>query len=685
MKRILVFTLVSVLLLSSSVSGDSGDYLRMEWNYTVKEFLSGLAVEDLDGDGFSEVVASSSSEGGVYALDYKGGMSWGTNLQTYLFFVYASDLDSDNRSEVITGSGRGIYVLDGGSGNVTLRYSTQDNDVKYAVAADLNADRKKEVIFSAYSYDSCTGNYIYAINKSGFLLTGKSYAFRYEYPNVIYAADLDGDGADEILVGTVFRSVSTVQKMCLPAYNRPGHVYLLDIEDNEFKMKWVFEAEGGITYVSVLNDSIGREVIVGSYPNLYALNLNGTQLWNYTTVSFVADAFTKDLDADGRSEIIIGSDEIHVLDRDGTLKWSARTDSRVYSLYVEDVDLDHESEVVAGADRIYVFGSDGTLKWKSPYYRSVEYVKVRDLDGDGYNEVVAGALKQAYVYRTGIYAKKNEADSYYNTAMVLYSRGDYTNASQYASKARDIYSELGFQNDLKEAFRLSSMIENKTREIWSLQEQAYLFYSKAKDSYLKGDYMNASIHAQKSQGIYSSLNYAGNVSRDDVERLINNSNEYLRLNADREYNTALAGMNSSDYDNALVHAGNAQKIYEFLGEKTRALECGRLASEADSRRKEASSKTRGIVYLAAALILLLLGVVLFFKYLRKKAHGDVGVKESVPKETAEETVAGGGVKTKSGKAVHYKHRIEDELTGCKWSKKIMKCSYRGIGRRITSK
>ncbi len=156
--------------------------------------------------------------------------------------------------------------------------------------------------------------------------------------SALHAADMDGDGADEIIAGST-----------------NGEVYLFD---NDGSLLWSRDIGGQVRAVSSAKlAGHDRPVVIagGTSATLYAIDADGEELWDfamprYKGAGVITTVFPADLDADGNDEVVAG-----------TQSW-----------------------------RYYAFGADGKEIWRVESVRMSTVGAAGDLDGDGADEVVAG-------------------------------------------------------------------------------------------------------------------------------------------------------------------------------------------------------------------------------------------------------------------------------------------------------
>ena len=237
---------------------------------------------------------------------------------------------------------------------------------------------------------------LYALNGDG------SRRWQISFPdrvNDVAAADLDGDGKDEVIVG-----------------RQDGKVTVLDPAGKE---KWsrALEFYRRPPYVNVVRtgdlDGDGRpEVIVGGENwRFYAFTGDGRELWNYESVHPSRSGAVADLDGDGKAEVLCGTHYywMTALNFDGTKRWTYGTFGSnfgpiCYDIAVGSFDGDRTKGVVLGGGdgAVHYLSADGKLRMRYNTGDEVRKVLAADLDGDGRDEIAAGSMSRSvYAFDAG--------------------------------------------------------------------------------------------------------------------------------------------------------------------------------------------------------------------------------------------------------------------------------------------
>jgi hypothetical protein len=304
--------------------------------------ISSPAIQDLNGDGYSEIVFGS-DDGNLYVFTLtpegfqdSGGsaiLNWSRSLQAQDSALRSVTADPDDRDVRTSGTLRDYVGLGG------QIYSTP-------AIGQLDDDGQLEIVVGAEN------GRLYAFNHDGTPLDG-SWPVRLGGLIRSSAAigDLDGDGRNEVVVGCFDRKVYAFDASGAPL---PG---------------WPVVTGGTITsspaLVNLDEDSETLEAVIGSSDGyLYGLNAEGQPAGPHWPVQVPgyesgipndvdSSPAAADFDGDGRHEIAVGSDGgyVHLISPDGQILWSRETGGEVFaSPAIADLDGDGMLEILFGSD-----------------------------------------------------------------------------------------------------------------------------------------------------------------------------------------------------------------------------------------------------------------------------------------------------------------------------------------------
>ena len=316
-----------VRLLSGDGTGEHWTAYEVESGYH-PYYLGSLALADLDGDGWPEVLLTvyEGSDSFLACLNNDGTTRWVDTVNDYTrrgHYPATADMDGDGTVEIIYGAS--IYDADGtlrGQGAYGSGYnSSYSNSAYTSFAMDLDGDGLLEVV---------AGNALYDIDGNTICYTGDGDG----YPG---AADLDGDGLGEFV---------TVDDGTISLYEH----------DCTFIDSWSVTGggDGGPPTIADYDGDGDPEIGLPGDDYYTVWETDGTVLWSQPiddSSSHSTGSSVFDFDGDGQAEVVYA---------DETRLW-------VYDGATGAVLLEYEDH------------RSGTVN---------EYPVIADADGDGRAEIV---------------------------------------------------------------------------------------------------------------------------------------------------------------------------------------------------------------------------------------------------------------------------------------------------------
>ena len=336
--------------------------LQAVWSYGEENALLSLQAADLDGDGRDEVVAGGRTRS-VHA--YKDGSPlWRYSTGGAVRSVCVADLENDGRPEIVAGSeDTRVYVLDATG---TLRWSYeipfyfQDPIVRSVFTGDINGDGNLEVIAAVESWR------YHAISNEGEELWRQ---MTVRPSSTGCAADLDGDGRDEVV-------------------------------DGNGDIRWSYHPATGPRANSaaagdVDGDGLKEVAFAGADTHVHLLKADGTLISQFNTGDEVTRVLMVDMDGDGIDEIVASSMSfnVYVVKGDGrTLHWRTDLDEVVRCIAAADFNGDGKPEIAAGVEdgTVYLLANaDGRPLGRYKAGGPILDIVAADVDGDGIPEIAA--------------------------------------------------------------------------------------------------------------------------------------------------------------------------------------------------------------------------------------------------------------------------------------------------------
>ena len=417
------------------VQAQQGVAAEPYWQVEVEGNLTTLAVEDLDGDGWAEIITGT-DEGRVTLWRAEGEPAWSFDVETdWVTGLSTGDLEGDGSQEVfVTAAGilptNYLYVL--GAGGQLLWSHTVRDDLWGVHLVDLDGDGRQEILLAAQRPVILDGD---GTGLAGWPVD----ALRTPYVRV---TDLDGDGADDVVaVGetdvTIVEAGGTrqawphglagpiiaIQSADLDKDGRSEIILatetivsLFDASRNE-KLVWshplenpprAVRAEGGLGVLVAFEGAVVQLAASGDEAWRFvagpSASLPSVPSWPGNPSSRIPSASSKldvsDPDADGTPEIVFGTTGGQVyllaLRAGGEPMAEYPVGGDVSLVRYADLNGDGRGEVLVGAGGILsVFGSPAgaaatRLRWTYATRGAVTGLSAGDVDGDGRWEVVVG-------------------------------------------------------------------------------------------------------------------------------------------------------------------------------------------------------------------------------------------------------------------------------------------------------
>lgn len=310
------------------VSGDGGTEHFSIANQQLQG-QGGLALGDIDGDGWTDIVAPTSNT--IKVFDHTGSLTW--------------------TSQSLSG----------------LMYGTSDNPA----ISDMDGDGSPEIIVGAAIIDN-TGR---LVGRGAHGIGGVN---GYNVGTASFAVDIDGDGEQEVVTGNAL-------------YARDGSTIWYNREDDGYPAVGNFDGDAAGEIVVAGNEKVRLQDDDGTV--LCRATVPGATGGSYyggppTIADFDGDGEAEFASAAGSSYTVFESDcsvKWTSTTQDAT---SGNTGSSVF-----DFEGDGTAEAVYGDEiRLWVFaGPDGSVKLSSRDHSNntwLEYPAIADIDGDGQAEIV---------------------------------------------------------------------------------------------------------------------------------------------------------------------------------------------------------------------------------------------------------------------------------------------------------
>ena len=312
------------------------DIRSVKWEARSDLDIDAMRVADVTGDGRPEVLYGDGQWGAIHALRATDGQGlWSVpNPEHGVTDIAVLDTDGDGALELAWAAGASstgpdfMYIHDLASKAKEWRSDDVRPPFQGVDVGDVDGDGLKELVFGSFNSMSGYGDGIVFVNKAGsfksrWKTTPETFGgSTFTGVHAVKVADLDGDGAGEILVATD------------RLYD--GALYVIDGRTRAIRNRWTYDS--------------------GS--PLYSLHV-------------------ADVDGDGRLDIVAGAGKEHtgspgtyvyVIDKDtGAVKWRSHNLALgwepIRQVGVANIDSDAALEIIAVTGRIHVFDGVTHENW----------------------------------------------------------------------------------------------------------------------------------------------------------------------------------------------------------------------------------------------------------------------------------------------------------------------------------
>jgi outer membrane protein assembly factor BamB len=295
--------------------------------------------------------------------------------------------DLDGKPQIITAGKDGTVTVLGLDGKVRWRQSGLGRANAVAIAKLGN---KPHVIVGCQK-----APYLYVFTAGGTRVEG-------EWANVsaadpykglaaplhfVAAADMDGDGSDEILAANFPIGEKQIYGYCY-CFDKAG------------RMRWWRSAvnhEVGTCTVAPLKPG-GSLVFLcgGTFNSCAGLNASGAECFTAFASHRLTVIRAADVDGNKTNEVLIGGQDnyVHLHDADGKRRWMHNVGGQVSGIAVADVNGDRKAEIIATTaelnQNVFALNAEGARLWSAKAGEEVNALVVGKVDAGANPDIVVG-------------------------------------------------------------------------------------------------------------------------------------------------------------------------------------------------------------------------------------------------------------------------------------------------------
>ena len=232
--------------------------------------------------------------------------------------------------------------------------------------------------------------------------------WKYQTKEKVYdfrVLDYDGDGKEEIAVGSEFLYIIDFEGNLLKEFKYTGYAfdfskvylvnsfavggkdrgYLIDYLGN-LKFEYPLDDDAKFALIRDIDSDSRKEVIFATTNKIYLFYRNGNLKHTRDDISEIKKLECMDIDGDGDLEFIVAAEMFYVLDKDLNTIWYCCDE--VNTFLVNDFNGDGTEEIVLAGEELLFYNSNGLLYWKESLNEEAVDIFLGDYDSDGSDEIM---------------------------------------------------------------------------------------------------------------------------------------------------------------------------------------------------------------------------------------------------------------------------------------------------------
>ncbi|MEW6356640.1 MAG: VCBS repeat-containing protein [Planctomycetota bacterium] len=297
------------------------------------------------------------------------------------------DLDGDDKPEIVTVDEDGAVTVLGLDGKV--RWRQADLDRASAVAIAVFA-KKPHVVVGCHKPP-----YLFVFDAKGTRLEGEWVKVNDKDPfkgiaaplRYVAAADMDGDGSDEVLAAN-FPALDGQVPGCCYCYDKAGRMrWWRQPVNHELATGTVAPLKPGGPMVFIAG---------GTFNSCVGLNAAGAECFNAMASHRLTVIHVADVDGDKNNEVLIGGHDnyVHLHEADGKRRWMHNVGGAVSGIAVADINGDRKAEIIVSTaelnQNVFALTSEGERLWGFKAGEEVNALAVGNVDSKSGPEIVVG-------------------------------------------------------------------------------------------------------------------------------------------------------------------------------------------------------------------------------------------------------------------------------------------------------